>query len=174
MQPWAGRPALGGWSWRALGSPLATARPWSAFGPSLTLCCSEASVKDVETIQVPNPLLHPSLTSCSRLQFTKLWVGKEGSHRPRAFFWVEAGWKGCWKLHVPQGPPEGFVWDAGSRKLPTLGKFLPTRGWAWPPLPLQRETPRLIAWQPVGSGHGEAGSSLPQTQFPLLATSGRC
>lgn len=80
----------------------------------------------------------PSPPSCS-LQSSGAWRwggGEEGRgqgcHRPRALFWVEAGWKGCWDLRIPQVPPESFVWVAGSRKLPTLGKCLPMQGWVGP------------------------------------------
>ena len=88
------------------GARCPAAGPWCIFGHSLTLCCSGAAAQGLEIFQVPNP-------PAPWLQFTKLWVGKEGRgrgcHRPRAFFWVEAGRKGCWKLPVPQCPTEGFV-----------------------------------------------------------------
>ena len=127
--PWRAGPAAGS---RGLsGGTGGHSRASERFRTRSHAWLLRSSVQGVWTIPVPNP-------PPPQLQVTKRWGGGEGRgrgcHRPRAFFWVEAGRKGRWELRVPKGPPEGFVWAAGSRKLPTLGKFLRTRtrGWVGP------------------------------------------
>lgn len=146
-------PPQPGWSHGTFQSTLSSSEALELLSDSSALSHPAVSEQGLEAIQVPSCL-------APWLWFIKSCLGKEGRDHgvlAGAFSWVETGER----LLATQ--------DISLRALLLLGKTPPgLLGGLWPPLPLGRDTPRLVAlatrrW-PVEAGSCSTSGSFPRWQ----------